>query len=94
VVLIGGFGLLSAGIATRVVVRHGGHPLAQEAKVLRPAVVLLLAAAVVARAAAEAVSPEARAALLGASAAAWILAWIVWALGAAPRLATSSRPSS
>ena len=85
VVLIGGFGLLSVGIATRVVVRHGGHPLAEEAKVLRPAVVLLLAATVAARAAAE-LNPPARAALLGVSATAWICAWAIWGLGAAPRL--------
>lgn len=94
VVLIGGFGFLSAGIATRVVVRHGGHPLAVEAKVLRPTVVLLLAVAVAARATAEAVAPEARLALLAASATAWILAWLVWGLGAAPRLAIASRRPS
>lgn len=93
VVLIGGFGFLSAGIATRVVVRHGGHALPDEAKVLRPEVVLLLALTVAARAAAEAAGAGPRAALLGASAAAWILAWIVWGLGAAPRLATSPRRS-
>jgi len=89
VVLIGGFGFLSAGIATRVVVRHGGHPLAEETRVLRPAVVLLLAAAVAARSAAEAVPPEARAALLAASATSWISAWIVWAIGATPGLISS-----
>jgi uncharacterized protein involved in response to NO len=93
VVLIGGFGFLSAGIATRVVVRHGGHPLAEETRVLRPAVILLLAAAVAARSAAEAVSPEARAALLSVSATAWISAWIVWSLGAVPRLVSSRRAS-
>jgi hypothetical protein len=91
VVLIGGFGFLSAGIATRVVVRHGGHPLADEAKVLRPAVVLLLALAVAARAAAEIAGPDARMALLGSSALAWIGAWTVWGLGAVRRIA--SRPN-
>jgi len=94
VVLIGGFGFLSAGIATRVVVRHGGHPLADEARVLRPLVVFLLAFAVAARAAAEAAGPGARTTLLSASALAWIAAWVVWSLGAAPRLPTSSPPSS
>ncbi len=94
VVLIGGFGFLSAGIATRVVVRHGGHPLTEETKVLRPAVVLLLAVAVAARATAEAAAPEARLALLAASATAWIAAWLVWGLGAAPRLVSSARRPS
>lgn len=93
VVLIGGFGFLSAGIATRVVVRHGGHALSDETRVLRPAVVLLLAVAVMARAGAE-VAADHRPALLGLSAAAWISAWIVWGLGAAPRLAITSRKAS
>ena len=42
-IFIGGFGVLTAGIATRVVVRHGSYPLAVEDVVLLPGMTLLLA---------------------------------------------------
>lgn len=84
-VLIGGFGLLTAGIGTRVVVRHGGFPLAEEGAVLRNAVAWLLGAALLCRASGE-IWFAARPALLAASALAWITAWTVWAAGAFPRV--------
>ncbi|MGE5175282.1 MAG: NnrS family protein [Hyphomicrobiales bacterium] len=86
VVLIGGFALLTAGIGTRVVVRHGGYPLGEEGRVLRAGVVALLGVALAARVAAE-LAPDARAALLSASALAWIAAWTTWGAGAWPRVA-------
>src|SRR5262245_30666710 len=39
VVFIGGFGLLTMGVATRVVVAHGQHPLADERRILAPLLV-------------------------------------------------------
>lgn len=82
---IGGFGTLSAGIATRVVIRHGSYPIVQEGFVLRPAMALLLATAVVTRLLAE-LLPSARMAMLSVSGSAWILAWLVWIAGALPRV--------
>ena len=82
---IGGFGALSAGIATRVVIRHGSYPIVQEGFVLRPAMALLLATAVVTRLLAE-LLPSARMAMLSVSGSGWILAWLVWIAGALPRV--------
>jgi len=82
---IGGFGALSAGIATRVTIRHGSYPIVQEGAVLRPGMALLLATALAARLLAETM-PSARMAMLATSGSAWTLAWIVWGIGAAPRL--------
>lgn len=82
---IGGFGALSAGIATRVVIRHGSYPIDQEARILRPGMALLLATALVARLLAELI-PSARMAMLATSGSAWIVAWLAWGMGAAPRL--------
>lgn len=85
VLFLGGFGALTAGTATRVVVRHGGYPLVEEGKVLRPAMAGLLGAALLARLLAE-LWPEARGALLAGSGSVWALGWVVWGAGAAPRL--------
>jgi uncharacterized protein involved in response to NO len=90
---IGGFGALSAGIATRVTIRHGGYPIVQEDAVLRPGMALFLATALVARLLAETI-PSARMAMLATSGSAWTIAWIVWAIGAAPRLLRRARPQT
>jgi hypothetical protein len=82
---IGGFGALSAGIATRVVIRHGSYPIQQETLVLRPGMAALLATAVVGRILAEMI-PSARMAMLAVSGSGWILAWLVWIAGALPRV--------
>jgi uncharacterized protein involved in response to NO len=77
VVFIGGFGLLTLGIGTRVIASHGGHPLALEPRILSLPVVLGALAALALRLLAEgfpARAPE----LLGASGALWALAWIWW----------------
>jgi len=83
VTFIGGFGLLTIGIATRVVVSHGRHRASFESTLLRGWQVgaLLLAAAL--RAAAEFI-PSERVMLLGASGGMWTLVWIVWVCGAIP----------
>jgi len=82
---IGGFGALSAGIATRVVIRHGSYPIAQETQVLRPGMAALLATALVGRILAEMI-PSARMTMLAVSGTGWILAWLVWIAGALPRV--------
>jgi uncharacterized protein involved in response to NO len=79
----GGFGLLILGIATRVVVTHGGYPPAQERRVLRPTAVAMVALALLVRVAADFL-PAIAAHLYGASGLLWILGWIIWARGALP----------
>jgi len=81
-VFIGGFGLLTLGIGTRVVVRHGRHPLEAEGRVLRTGVVMALGLTLVARVAAES-GPARLLTLLGVSGTSWIVAWLTWGAGAA-----------
>ncbi|MGE5180196.1 MAG: NnrS family protein [Bacteroidota bacterium] len=90
-IFLGGFGALTAGIATRVVVRHGSYPLEDEGKLLRPGMALLLAAAIVARLLGELVAGP-RLTLLAVSGSAWMLAWIIWSIGAAPRVLRRAPP--
>jgi uncharacterized protein involved in response to NO len=92
VVMLGGFGFLTLGIATRVVASHGGHGLAREGRVLTPLVVAPIALGLVARVVAEAV-PAARAPWLAVSAVLWIVGWIAWMLGALPAIATRAQPA-
>jgi uncharacterized protein involved in response to NO len=94
IVFVGGFGLLTLGIATRVVVRHGGHPLALEGRVIGTAALVLLGAALLARLGAEtqdAVSTQ-RTAALAVAAAAWMGAWGLWVAKAAALLRVRPRP--
>lgn len=84
-VFIGGFGLLTLGIGTRVVVAHGHHPLADERRTLTPWVVAAVALALLARLAAEWGPGEARL-WLGTSGALWMLGWALWAMRALPRI--------
>jgi len=84
-VFIGGFGLLTLGIGTRVVVAHGRHPLADEARTLSPWVVTAMGLALVARLAAEWV-PARASLLLAASGTLWVAAWLLWASRALPRI--------
>lgn len=81
VTLLGGFGALTMGIASRVVVTHGGHGPDAEARVLTPTRAALLAIALAARLGAEVAGPAAPA-WLAASALAWIAAWSGWLIAA------------
>jgi uncharacterized protein involved in response to NO len=83
IVFLGGFGLLILGIATRVVVTHGGYPQIYERRVLRPAVVATVALALLARIASEFLPPYA-ARLYGVSGALWMAGWIAWSWRALP----------
>ena len=85
VVFIGGFGLLTLGIGTRVVVAHGRHPLADEGRTLTPWVVAAIALALLARLAAEWV-PAGSTLLLATSGTLWVVGWSLWALAAWPRI--------
>lgn len=88
---LGGFGVLTAGIATRVVVRHGSYPLHVEDMVLLPGMALLLATAIVTRVLAEAL-PHVRMEMLTASGLAWTLGWVLWIASAAPRILRRAQP--
>jgi uncharacterized protein involved in response to NO len=84
-VFIGGFGLLTLGIGTRVVVAHGHHPLADERRTLTPWVVAAIALALFARLAAE-WAPANAPRWLGTSGTLWVLGWALWAARALPRM--------
>ena len=92
-VFIGGFGLLTLGIGTRVVVAHGRHPIADERRVLTPLVVTLVGVTLIARLAAE-WWPAMAVHLLATSGTAWTLGWMLWAARALPRIGrTAAAPA-
>lgn len=85
VTFLGGFGLLTLGIATRVVVTHGGHPLSDERRVLNRGVVAAFALALLLRVLSE-FFPSGAARFYAASGACWILGWGAWCWNAIPRI--------
>ena len=91
VVFIGGYGLLTMAIGTRVVVSHGGHPHGDEPKVLATSALACLALALIARMLAGEVDPNASH-TLATAAALWIVAWLVWLARALPRALHTRRP--
>ena len=91
-VFVGGYGLLTLAIGTRVVVGHGRHPVTDESKVLTIGVVAMLAIALALRLAAEWVSPRGQVHTLATASAFWILAWLLWAAGALPRIVRIGKP--
>jgi uncharacterized protein involved in response to NO len=93
VVFVGGYGFLTMGIATRVVVGHGGWPRPDESRLLHPAVLVVLALALATRAAAE-LAPAQGPALWAWSGLLWALAWLGWSVGAVPRILTRKAPGS
>jgi uncharacterized protein involved in response to NO len=92
VTLIGGYGLLTLGIGTRVTIAHGRHPFTDEARVLTPWVVGLVVVALALRLAA-AFAPAGALHAYAGSAAAWMAAWALWAARALPRQWRVVRPS-
>ena len=90
VTFIGGFALLTLGIATRVVVAHGKHPLETERRVLNALVVVLVALALVERLRAE-LFPARAVDALADSGLAWLAAWFLWSARALPRLVRTSQ---
>ena len=92
VVFIGGFGLLTLGIATRVVVAHGGHGMAWERRLLTPMSAGCLVLALAARFAGE-LLPDFYFLLLGTSGVLWSVGWLLWAARALP-LILARRPAS
>jgi uncharacterized protein involved in response to NO len=91
VLFIGGLTLLILGIATRVTVRHGGHPSGAEAKVLGIGVAAAVGLSLLGRLGAE-ILPGQALPWLGVSAGIWILAWLLWG-GAAARYLLRERPA-
>lgn len=93
IVFIGGYGLLTMAIGTRVTVTHGGHDHGEEARVFTFASLALLGLALVLRLAGGDVDPTRAHALAGA-AVAWVLAWGLWLSGALPRLLRTRKPQA
>jgi uncharacterized protein involved in response to NO len=84
-VFVGGFALLTLGIATRVTVAHGRYPLSDEPRVLSPLILSVLGLTLIVRLAAE-WWPGRSVLLLGVSGTLWIVCWLQWAWNALPRL--------
>jgi uncharacterized protein involved in response to NO len=81
VTLLGGFGTLTLGIASRVVVTHGGHAPTAEARLVTPARAAWLALALGARLFAQ-LDPAHGPHWLALSGTCWIAAWLGWLLSA------------
>jgi len=92
-VFVGGYGLLTLAIGTRVVLGHGRHPVADESRVLSVGVIALLAIALALRLAAEWLPAQGQMHALATSAAFWMLAWLLWAAAALPRIVRIGKPA-
>jgi len=88
----GGFGLLTLGVASRVVVSHGGHGLAAEHQVLTTPVLTLAVLAVATRVAAGWVPGAGVTHAYGGAALMWILAWGLWLARVMPRVRRIGSP--
>lgn len=83
---VGGFGFLTLGIGTRVVVMHGRWPATDEARVFAPWLAATVALAVALRVAADLGPPAGFLHALAAAAALWTVAWLAWLAAALPRV--------
>jgi uncharacterized protein involved in response to NO len=92
--LIGGYGALTLGIATRVVVTHGGHAVDRERAVLPVGLAVGLGIVLALRLAAEA-APEHALPLYAMSAVSWIAVWTWWLARAfGPTFVRALRPAA
>ena len=83
IIFLGGFGLLTLGISTRVVVTHGKFPLQLERAILTPRVITFALAALVLRVAGEFITSDSIR-LYGIAGTFWALAWADWGWRAVP----------
>lgn len=81
VTLLGGFGVLTMAIASRVLVTHGSYGPAEESRVLTPWVAAALGTALIARLVAE-LDASRGPWWLALSASAWMASWLAWLVGA------------
>lgn len=88
-VYIGGYGLLTLAVATRVVLAHGGHGITGENRIVAPWPAALIAVALAGRLAGEWMP-----AALAWAALAWVLAWVVWGASAVPRIIRTAAPAT
>lgn len=93
VTFIGGFGLLTIAIGTRVVIAHGRFPISDEPLTLDPQVALGLGVGLALRVVAD-LDAARMTAWLAASGLAWCLAWALWISRALPRIARPLRPEA
>ena len=90
VVFVGGYGLLTLAIATRVVVSHGGHEMHEENRVLGAGVLAAVGLALILRLAATGATPnDLRRDALAAFV--WAIGWALWLAAAWPRLRHAKR---
>ncbi len=85
VVFLGGFGLLTLAIASRITVMHAGFVLPVELRTRHPVAVAFVGLALAARLAAE-YAPASAATLLAVSGSLWALAWLGWTATSLPLL--------
>ena len=90
--LLGGFGALTMGIASRVVVTHGGRAPTEEARLLTLGRAAWLGLSLASRLVAEFDAPR-TAFWLALSGLAWIAAWAGWLLAARPHLRRGRKPA-
>jgi uncharacterized protein involved in response to NO len=92
VAFVGGYALLTLGIATRVVVSHGGHAMTDESRVLSGGALAALALATLVRALGPALDPGHATLLHALAAALGALAFAAWLAAAWPRIRRPRRP--
>ena len=90
IVFIGGYGLLTMSIGTRVVVSHGGHDFRDEGRVLGLSSLAALALAALVRAGAGEADPG-LAPWLATAGVFWTIAWGLWLAAALPRVLRTKR---
>lgn len=86
VAFIGGYGLLTLAIASRVVISHGRRPASEEARLVRGPIVGLFAGALILRVVVDAIPGRAAPHALAAAAVLWISGWLWWTWGMLPRV--------